>query len=359
MTAVQNSAMVPAMTNQPFFTKDGDAFIPTQVANGPWNPNSMHGRVVIGLLAHVIEQRHGSDDFVPARLTVDMFRLPNIQTPVEVTTRLVRDGNRIRVVEAEFLSGGTSMARASCQLLRKTENAPGNVWSPPNWDAPRPADIPAPTDPRLGMNGKWTTRPIVGAMGSLGPRRLWMSEVRELVEGVPMSPFVQVATGADFASPFANAGDQGLGYINSDVTLYLHRLPVTRWIGFEVVNHHASDGIAIGECWLYDEQGPIGTSTVAALAQRKPMTNWRRRRRARSPSAVIARSSCDEAIHSFFSPHDGLLRFARNDGEWHHTRCRFISGRAFSAAPCLATIFAIRSGAKFMSTKPVAVLATS
>jgi hypothetical protein len=27
-----------------------------------------------------------------------------------------------------------------------------------------------------------TTRPIVGHMGSLGPRRLWMSEVRELVE---------------------------------------------------------------------------------------------------------------------------------------------------------------------------------
>jgi hypothetical protein len=165
------------------------------------------------------------------------------------------------------------MARASCQLLRKTENAPGNVWSPPNWDAPKPSDIPKPTDPRLGMNGKWTTRPIVGHMGSLGPRRLWMSEVRELVEGVPMSPFVHVATGADFASPFANAGDHGLGYINSDVTLYLHRLPVTPWVGFDVVNHHATDGIAIGECWLYDEKGPIGTSTVAALAQRKPMTN--------------------------------------------------------------------------------------
>ena len=60
------------------------------------------------------------------------------------------------------------MARASCQLLRKTENAPGNVWSPPNWDAPKPSDIPKPTDPRLGMNGKWTTRPIVGHMGRSG-----------------------------------------------------------------------------------------------------------------------------------------------------------------------------------------------
>src|SRR6266403_6187320 len=191
------------MKNQPFFAKSGDAFIPNPVSHGPWDPNSMHGRVVVGLLAFVIEQRHGSDDFVPARLTVDMFRLPNILTPVEVTTKLVRDGLRIKVVEAEFISGGVSMARASCQLLRRIENPEGNVWSPPNWDAPAPADIPAPTDPRLGMNGKWTTRPIVGAMGSLGPRQLWMSEVRELVEGTPLTPFVRVALAADFAGPFA------------------------------------------------------------------------------------------------------------------------------------------------------------
>ena len=39
------------MTNQPFFTKDRDAFIPTPAANGPWDPKSLHGRVIIGLLA--------------------------------------------------------------------------------------------------------------------------------------------------------------------------------------------------------------------------------------------------------------------------------------------------------------------
>ena len=259
------------MTNQPFFTRDGDAFMPTAIASGPWDPKSLHGRGIVGLLAFAIEQRHGAEDFVPARLTVDMFRLPNVMTPIEVKTRLVRDGLRIRVIEADFLSGGVAMARASCQLLRRTENPQGNVWSPPNWEVPAPASIPPPTDPRANLHGKWTTRPIVGAMGSVGPRRLWMGEVRDLVEGAPLTPFVRAAVAADFASPFANAGDQGLEFINSDVTLYLHRLPVTEWIGFEAVNHHATDGIAIGECWLYDEQGAIGTATVAALAQRKPM----------------------------------------------------------------------------------------
>ena len=260
------------MTNQPFFTKERDAFIPTQVANGPCgHPKSLHGRVIVGLLAFVIEQRHGSDDFVPARLTVDMFRLPNFAA-IEVTTRVIRDGLRIRLVEAEFFSGGVSMARASCQLLRRTENPQGLVWSPPNWDAPSPSDIPAPTDPRPGMNGKWITRPIVGAMRTVGPRRLWMSEVRDLVEGTPLTPFVRVAVAADFASPFANAGDRGLGYINSDVTLYLHRLPVNECGSGSrsstttppMASRSASAGCTI-------EQGPIGTSTVAALAQRKPM----------------------------------------------------------------------------------------
>src|SRR5450432_2382429 len=56
----------PPMTNQPFFTRDRDAFVPTQAANGPWDSKSLHGRVIIGLLAFVIGQRHGSDDFVPA-----------------------------------------------------------------------------------------------------------------------------------------------------------------------------------------------------------------------------------------------------------------------------------------------------
>jgi hypothetical protein len=156
------------MTNKvPFFAKRGDAFIPNPVCNGPWDPNSMHGRVVIGLLAHAIEERHGSDEFVPARLTVDMFRLPNIQTPVEITTNLIRDGKRIKVVEAEFISGGTSMARASCQLLRRTENAPGNVWSSENWDAPLPERTHAARDrPRgpfavhaePGIGGFWNVR---------------------------------------------------------------------------------------------------------------------------------------------------------------------------------------------------------
>ena len=68
----------------------------------------LHGRVIAGLLAFQIEQDHGHDDFMPARLTVDMYRPPDF-SPVTIETKLVRDGQRIKVVDADFLSNGKSM----------------------------------------------------------------------------------------------------------------------------------------------------------------------------------------------------------------------------------------------------------
>src|SRR5258708_10554142 len=117
------------MKTQLFSTTPRDTYLPTTAANGPWDPKSLHGRVIIGLLAFVIERRHGADDFVPARLTVDMFRLPNL-SPIEVKTKLVRDGLRIKLVEADFFSGGVAMARASWPLLRTTQKQPGQVRAP-------------------------------------------------------------------------------------------------------------------------------------------------------------------------------------------------------------------------------------
>ena len=255
------------MSETPFFTRDGERFQPTDCSRGPWDPKSLHGRVVVGLLGAEMERAHGDADFQPARLTVDMYRLPDL-SPLTVATRVLRAGARIKLIEAELFRGEVSMARATGLFLKRTQNAPGAVWSPPTWDAPAPRDIPAPTETFSSMNGMWATRPIEGGFGEPGRRRLWMSEVRPLVDADPLTPFARVALAADFASPFANAGEGRLGYINTDVTVYLHRLPTTEWIGFDVVGHHATDGVATGECWLYDETGAIGTASVAALAQK-------------------------------------------------------------------------------------------
>jgi len=249
---------------EPFFHRDGDAYVPTRQASGFWGPkDNLHARVMIGLFAHVIERQYGEPDLQPARLTVDLYRLPDL-TPVTVTTRLVRQGGRIRVVEAELFSSGVSSARASCQLLRRTQQPEAAIWTRPAWDAPPPEQV-AP--PEIPFTDKWEMRPIPSV--GPGPRRTWLREVRPLVAGEAHTPFSRIATGIDYTSPIANSAEVGLEFINSDVTLYLHRPPAGEWIGYEVTDHQSAEGIAIGHCVLHDIHGPVGFSSCAALAQKR------------------------------------------------------------------------------------------
>ena len=256
---------VDATSEEPFFVREGGAFIPQPPCRGPWDPKSLNGRVVVALCGFQIEHSHELAGYMPARLTVDMYRLPGF-SPIEVKTHVVRDGSRIKVIDAELLSQGVSYARATSQWLKRSQNAEGEVWSPPSWQVPAPEEVPEPAS--RPASSIMSMRPITGAIGTFGQKRVWLHEKRELVGGTPLTPFIRAAIPADLANPFANSGDRGLGYINSDVTLYLHRLPVDEWIGLEVVNHHATDGVAIGQVVLYDRTGAIGTSSVCGPMQR-------------------------------------------------------------------------------------------
>jgi hypothetical protein len=250
---------------EPFFVREAERYLPQPPCRGPWDPKSLNGRVIVALCGFQLEQSCDVAEYMPARLTVDMYRLPGF-APIEVHTRVVRDGSRIKVIDAEFISEGVSYARATSQWLKRSVNSDGNVWSPPSWDVPDPETLSPPAN---RPSGSMQMRPITGGMGTFGPKRIWLKETRELVAGVPLSPFMRAAIAADLANPYSNAGDKGLGYINSDVTLYLHRLPAGEWIGMDVVSHHATDGIAIGQVVLYDRGGPIGTSSVCGPAQRR------------------------------------------------------------------------------------------
>lgn len=205
--------------------------------------------------------------------------------PLIVRGEVIRTGRRIKVIDVHITTnnpdkGFIEIARGSVVMLRRSENPPGTIWSPPEWDIQAPEeDVPMPNESSSKKHlPMWQTidvedgppRQITGSRDQrhkIGRRRAWIRETHNLIEGEPSSQLVRVAQVADVANPFANSGTDGLNYINADVSLYLQRNPVGSWIGTESFYHGADNGISVGTISLYDKAGKIGTSTVCGLAQ--------------------------------------------------------------------------------------------
>lgn len=248
-----------------FFREEGSALVPSAEARSPWSDQMLHGRLLAALAARVAEGP-ASGGLVPVRLTCDLFRAAPIE-PVTVETDVLRDGRRVRSLAVRMDCAGVEVARAGVLLLRAGEAPEGEVWSPPPWEVPDPEDVPEALPPEGGRTFPLDIRRVgEGGFWGYGRKRAWVREVRDLVVGEPIGPFARAVAAADLANPFANSGDQGLAFINADLTVYLVRRPADPWIGLDVTTHVHDGAVAVGVCDLYDRAGRLGTATVASVA---------------------------------------------------------------------------------------------
>ncbi|MBC2667753.1 acyl-CoA thioesterase domain-containing protein [Novosphingobium piscinae] len=254
------------MSEQAYFRRVGDTVLPLATTAGYWRDDTIHGSAIVGLMGHEVWSRHGDDDWIPARFHVDMHRLAPAR-PVAIRTEVIREGRRLRLIEARMVIDGDEYARAICQLLRAGTNPDGRVWpGQAPWTVPSPDSLAAlPGEARRGA--EW--RPIKGHIGAQGPRQLWLRQQLEIVAGEPLVPFTRVAAIADVASPWLHSADTGIKFINADVVVNLHRLPVGHWTGLEASVHDSSQGIAVGYCRLYDEVGSLGFASATGLASQR------------------------------------------------------------------------------------------
>lgn len=242
-------------------TEDG-GYTPTRFARSHWGDDHLNGPAVVGLAAQVLEQHCGSAEFMPARLTVDLFRAARgVSTTVDV--RVVRDGRRVRNAECDVMQDGRAVARATLVQYRRTSPPPGELWSA-STDTPAFPDPDESMLPYVGSDGADWTRSPAGHQND--SRKRFYNNGISVVAGERNSPFVQAAMLAESTSLVTNLGTEGIGYINGDLTVALSRLPVTEWIGIQADSHWASDGIAVGTATLFDGDGPFGTGTTTAVA---------------------------------------------------------------------------------------------
>lgn len=254
-----------------FFVRDGETYVPTAIARGPWG-EAVSGTYVGGLLGYVVEcDTAGVDpDFQPARLTVDLLR-PVAMAPLDTRSTVLRRGRRLWLVDAELLQSGTVVARATALLLRRGPQPPDDAWTAPvGMPAlpPDPEDVGGRTTILWVFGGADHSRPTADLSGwqQTGPKSVWVREITPLIDGVALTPFVRAAIAGDYASSLTNFGSTGLPFINADYTLSLTRLPDGPHLGLAALTHESSGGISTGVAAMFDRLGPIGNATVTALA---------------------------------------------------------------------------------------------
>ncbi|BBW99546.1 hypothetical protein BST36_28025 [Mycolicibacterium moriokaense] len=254
-----------------FFTPDGDLFAPTRIARGPWG-QTISGNYLGGLIGHVIERDAGEPDLQPARLTVDLFR-PAALAPLRIDTTVVRQGRRLKLVDAVAVQGDTVVARASALFLRRGEQPVDEIWTSPITmppPPPTPDPIPRGLHSLVWTYGKEEHTPGPGfglvAWEHTGPKHIWVRDIRPLVDGEELTPFTRASMAGDMASSLTHYGPNGLQFINADYTLTLSRLPESPYIGLTAMTHSSHAGVATGVATIVDEFGTIGSATATALS---------------------------------------------------------------------------------------------
>lgn len=261
--------------SEAIFTRDGDLFIPTELARGPWTPEAQHGGAPAGLLARIVERFEDGEPMFVSRLTIELLRPVPIR-PLAVRTRLLRPGRKVQLVEAALVSAETEVARCTALRIRRSD-------TPLPADVPRTAPPPAPAGGIASMppwakvvgyrafhSGGVEHRFVAGSFDRPGPATDWIRLRVPLIEAEETSPLSRVAAAADFGNGISWVLNrtEGYSFINPDLTIYLHRYPVGEWVCLEAVTHVQSHGVGLAESLVYDEQGPIGRAAQALLIER-------------------------------------------------------------------------------------------
>ncbi|WP_233434246.1 acyl-CoA thioesterase domain-containing protein [Nocardia yamanashiensis] len=249
-----------------YFDEVDGGFQPTRFAASQWSAAQVVGPALCGLMARELERAHATDGFVPVRLTVDMFSAARFEHTTLPTVR-VRDGKRIRVADVSVVQGGKVAARASAVLLQPSEQPPGALWrrdrepEPPSLAVAPPSALPRV--PLFGSAGEWSPLPTEHENDSR--KRTWQNPIRT-VTGEELSPFVRAAIVGEATSMMTNWGDAGIGFINTDMTLALVRMPEGYEIGVEADSHFSERGMAVGTATLFDRRGSFGSAMVTSVS---------------------------------------------------------------------------------------------
>ena len=263
---------------------DHDRYRATELARGPWDAGALHGGPPAALVAGILEQviadfardELGADggarvEFFPARFTAELPR-PVPLDELTVIAEVRRPGRRICMADAALAGpDGKVCLTATLGAIRRHP-----------FPHPVSDEVPQPDPPGKGWGVKVGSsvdqvmfaregvehRVVAGRFEDPGPATDWIRLAVPIVDGLDATPLQRVVAAADFGNGVSKWFDMGETiFLNPDLNVNLHRLPVGEWVCLDAVTRIGPEGVGLAESLLFDEEGPIGRATQSLLVE--------------------------------------------------------------------------------------------
>jgi len=261
------------------YRRDGELYLPTEWAGGPWSPLHQHGGAAAALLARGALEASRETGLRVARLTIDLFR-PVPMEPLRLVRRFARQGRRIALADLALLHGDQEVTRASALLLREREDlAPtwtaGADATPPGPEAcERVEFMPQAYRKHVPPGFHWTLEVAIATTGEAP--LAWIRTPLDVVEGEPTSAFERAVGVSDLCFGLGarvllrrrvqDADLMRTRFINDDTTLYFEREPEGDWFALWPTQVADDRGVGLAEVVSYDRRGRYGRALQAILA---------------------------------------------------------------------------------------------
>ncbi len=245
-----------------FFRREGDHFVGNDAARGPWSEHACHAGPVTGVIAGALEALLPHKQLT--RMTVRYLRpVPIAGFTVSASTSFER---RVASYTAASLVGSDGKVCAEAEGLHLATTSLDDL---PTANLPGPS-IDEAVSGAFPVKDALHDKPFFGSEveiayppeedNSPGPTTIWM-RTPAIVEGETPSPFQSLCPLADCANGISrNSEFRDVSCVNPDLTIAIHRLPVSGWLASRSVSFWEPTGIGSTNAILFDERGAIGSA---------------------------------------------------------------------------------------------------
>lgn len=275
------------MSDAGFYTcmRDGEGrerFFATESTRGPWSVEHQHGGPPAALLARAIErlslaQPELGRRFV-SRITIELLRPIPIAAPLELEVEVLQQGRQVDRIAAALVSGDQQLAVALALRVRVVELALPRPPVPaqpelPAPEASRPYEFPFFVHER-GYQRAIEVRIAGGEPGS-GAMAAWLRPRIPLLVpdergAEPTSPLQRLLICADAGGGVGAGLDVATySFVNPDLSVHLHRLPVDEWLLMDARSTSEPLGLGLCRTRLLDRVGELGIALQSQVIARR------------------------------------------------------------------------------------------